>query len=251
MRSRIDHVHSNRRVISLKDIEWSNTDRETKYFDVQIMPLLHNSTDELLGVKIVFTDVTRFKHLQQELVNANQELETAYEELQSTNEELETTIEALQSTVEELETTNEELQSTNEELQTMNEEMRDSSDELNRVNSFLESILTSLRSGVIVLSPELHILIWNYKAEDMWGLRFDEVFSKHFMSLDIGLPVERLKQPFRAILNSDIQNHELTVNARNRRGKSIECQIILTPLVNSTSKIEGIILLMEEHELKE
>lgn len=265
LRSRIDQVHSNRRSISLKDIEWSNPDRETKFFDVQIMPLLHNTTDELLGVKIVFSDVTRFKYLQQELVNANQELETAYEELQSTNEELETTNEELQSTVEELETTNEELQSTNEELetmneelqstneelQTMNEEMRDSSDELNRVNCFLESILTSLRSGVMVLNPELHILIWNYKAEDMWGLRFDEVFSRHFMSLDIGLPVEQLKQPLRAILNGNMQNHELTLTARNRRGKSIKCQIILTPLVNSNSKIEGVILLMEEHEIEE
>ncbi|AFY58999.1 PAS domain S-box [Rivularia sp. PCC 7116] len=262
LRSRIDQVHSNRRAISLKDIEWSTPERETKYLDVQIMPLMHNSTDELLGIKIILSDVTRFKHLQQELVHANQELETAYEELQSTNEELETTNEELQSTVEELETTNEELQSTNEELetmneelqssneelQTMNEEMRESSEELNRVNTFLESILTSLRSGVVVLSSELQILIWNRKAEDLWGLRFEEVFSQHFMSLDIGLPVEQLRQPLRAILNGERNSHELTLNARNRRGKSIECQIILTPLNNSKSNIQGIILLMEERE---
>jgi two-component system CheB/CheR fusion protein len=262
LRSRIDQVHSNRRAINLKDIEWSNPDRETKYLDVQIMPLLNESTDELLGVKIVFTDVTRFKHLQQELVHANQELETAYEELQSTNEELETTNEELQSTVEELETTNEELQSTNEELetmneelqstneelQTMNEEMRENTDELNRVNCFLESILTSIRSGVIVISPELHILIWNRKAEDLWGLRFEEVFSQHLMSLDIGLPIEKLRQPLKAILNQETEYHEIVLNARNRRGKTIECHIILTPLLNSSSNIEGAILLMEECE---
>ncbi|MEA5596145.1 CheR family methyltransferase [Rivularia sp. UHCC 0363] len=264
LRSRIDQVHSNRRAIYLKDIEWSNSDREIKYLDVQIMPLLHENTDELLGIKIVFTDVTRFKDLQQELVHSNQELETAYEELQSTNEELETTNEELQSTVEELETTNEELQSTNEELetmneelqstneelQTMNEEMRDNSDELNRVNCFLESILTSIRSGVVVLSPELHILIWNRKAEDLWGLRFDEVFSQHFMSLDIGLPIEKLRQLLKAILNKETEYHELTLNATNRRGKSIGCHIILTPLINSGTDIQGVILLMEECEKK-
>ncbi len=264
LRSRIDQVYSNRSQISLKDIEWFNLDCETNYFlDVQIIPLTHENTAELLGVKIIFSNVTRFKHLQQDLVSANQELETAYEELQSTNEELETTNEELQSTVEELETTNEELQSTNEELetmneelqstneelQTMNEEMRQSGDELNRVNSFLESILTSLRSGVVVVSPELHVLIWNRKAEDMWGLRFDEVFSHHFMSLDIGLPIEQLRQPLRAILNAETVNYELTLSARNRRGKSIECSIILTPLNNSTSDIQGVILLMEEQEL--
>ncbi len=266
LRSRIDQVHTNRHTVSLKDIEWFNPERETNYYlDIQIIPLTQENTDELLGVKIIFSNVTRFKHLQQDLVSANQELETAYEELQSTNEELETTNEELQSTVEELETTNEELQSTNEELetmneelqstneelQTMNEEMRQSSDELNRVNTFLESILTSLRSGVVVVSPELHILIWNRKAEDMWGLRFDEVFSNHFMSLDIGLPIEQLRQPLRVILNGDAISQEVILNARNRRGKAIKCQIILTPLNNSTTDIQGVILLMEERPQEE
>ncbi|WP_414620169.1 CheR family methyltransferase [Calothrix sp. CCY 0018] len=266
LRSRIEQVHNHRRTVALKDIEWFNAERETSYdLDIQIIPLVHENTDELLGVKIIFNNVTRFKDLQQNLVTANQELETAYEELQSTNEELETTNEELQSTVEELETTNEELQSTNEELetmneelqstneelQTMNEEMRESSNELNRVNGFLESILTSLRSGVVVLSPELHILIWNYKAEDMWGLRFDEVFSQHFMNLDIGLPLDKLRQPLRAILNGEKENYEFEINARNRRGKAIKCQIILTPLNNSTSDIQGVILLMEGHEQEE
>ncbi|KAB8335042.1 PAS domain-containing protein [Scytonema tolypothrichoides VB-61278] len=262
LRSRIDHVRTNRRPIILKDIEWPGTDRDMKYIDVQIMPLMDDNTDELLGVKIIFTDVTRFKNLQQELVHANQELETAYEELQSTNEELETTNEELQSTVEELETTNEELQSTNEELETMNEELqstneelqtineelRQRSDELNRVNGFLESILTSLRVGVVVLSPDLHILIWNRKAEDLWGLRFDEVFSKHFMTLDIGLPLEPLRQPMRTILIGDSEHYEVLLDARNRRGKAIQCQVICNPLLGSGSDIQGVIVLMEERE---
>ncbi|MEC4816361.1 MAG: CheR family methyltransferase, partial [Scytonema sp. PMC 1069.18] len=265
LRSRIDQVRTNRRAITLKDIEWSASDREMKYLDVQIIPLLDDNTDELLGVKIIFVDVTRFKNLQQELVHANQELETAYEELQSTNEELETTNEELQSTVEELETTNEELQSTNEELetmneelqstneelQTMNEELRKRSDELNRVNSFLESILTSLQAGVVVLSPDMHILIWNRKAEDLWGLRADEVFSQHFMSLDIGLPLEPLRQPIREILNQTSEYYEITLDARNRRGKAIQCQVICTPLLAAGIDIQGVILLMEEHELME
>mgnify|MGYP001793871369 CR=1 FL=1 len=262
LRSRIDQVRSNKCAVSLKDIEWLNSDRETKYLDVDIMPLVRDSTNELLGVKIIFSNVTRFKQLQKELLNANQELETAYEEIQSTNEELETTNEELQSTVEELETTNEELQSTNEELETMNEELqstneeletmneeiRQGSSELNRVNSFLESILTSMRSGVVVVSPELHILIWNYKAEDLWGLRYEEVFSKHLMSLDIGLPVQNLRQPLREILDGEMDDCELKLNARNRRGKTINCQIRFTPLINSKSDIQGVILLMEECE---
>jgi two-component system CheB/CheR fusion protein len=262
LRSPIDQVRSNRRAISLKDIEWSIAQSASRYFDVQITPLLDENIDELLGIKITFTEVTRFKQLQQDLVHANQELETAYEELQSTNEELETTNEELQSTVEELETTNEELQSTNEELetmneelqstneelQTMNEELRQRSDELNQVNTFLESILTSLRAGVVVLSRDLQILIWNRKAEDMWGLRFDEVFSKQLISLDIGLPIERLIQPLRAIITGESENYEVVLNAINRRGRAIECELICTPLQTSGSHIQGVILLMEQQQ---
>jgi two-component system, chemotaxis family, CheB/CheR fusion protein len=262
LRSRIDQVRTSRRAMTLKDIEFPTIEREMRYLDVQLAPLLDENSDDLLGIKIIFTDVTRFKQLENELLHSNQELETAYEELQSTNEELETTNEELQSTVEELETTNEELQSTNEELETMNEELqstneelqtineelRQRSEELNRVNGFLESILTSLRAGVVVLSQELEILIWNRKAEDLWGLRSDEVVLRHFMSLDIGLPLEPLKQPIRAILNGNSPNYELLLTARNRRGKTIQCQMILTPLIPVGSDIQGVILLMEEEE---
>ncbi|MGH7999636.1 MAG: PAS domain S-box protein, partial [Brasilonema sp.] len=262
LRSRIDHVRTNRRPITLKDIEWLCTDRDLKYLDVQIIPLMDDNADEILSIKIIFIDVTRFKNLQQELVHATQELETAYQELQSTNEELETTNEELQSTVEELETTNEELQSTNEELETMNEELQSTngelqtineklhqrSEDLNRVNGFLESILTSLRVGVVVLSRDLHILIWNRKSEDLWGLRFDEVFSKHFMSLDIGLPLETLRQPMRTIIIGESEHYEELLNARNPRGKAIQCQVLCSPLLGSAFDIQGVILLMEERE---
>jgi two-component system, chemotaxis family, CheB/CheR fusion protein len=261
LRSRIDQASTNRRTVILKDIEWSSAEQEIRHFDVHVIPLIDNSSDELLGVKIVFTDVTRFKQLQNDLVHANQELETAYEELQSTNEELETTNEELQSTVEELETTNEELQSTNEELETMNEELqstneelhtlndelRQRSDELVQVNSFLESILVSLQSGVAVLNQDLHIQIWNYRCEDLWGVRADEVKGRHFLNLDIGLQVEQLRQPIRYCLLGESPHPEVILEATNRRGKAILCKVTCTPLrALTTGEIQGVILLMEE-----
>ena len=264
LQSRINQVRNNHRTLNLKDIEWSTAEQETRYLNVQIMPLLDNNTQdkEVLGVQIIFNDVTHFRQLQNELVQAHQELETAYDELQSTNEELETTNEELQSTVEELETTNEELQSTNEELETMNEELQSTNEELqtineevrlrsedlNRVNSFLESILTSLRAGVVVLNPDYQIAIWNRKAEDLWGLRFEEVYLKHFMSMDIGLPLEPLRQPLRAVMTGESEQCEMMLSARNRRGKAIQCQVICTPLSRISGEIQGIILLMEDFE---
>jgi two-component system CheB/CheR fusion protein len=264
LRSCIDQAYTSRRIVTKEEVEWSTSLGETKYFDVQIIPLLNN-TNQTFGVKITFVDVTDFKHQQNDLVHANQELETAYEELQSSNEELETTNEELQSTSEELETINEELQSTNEELETMNEELQSTNEEfqtmneqlrlnsleLNRVNAFLQSILTSLRVGVVVISHELHILIWNRKAEDLWGVRADEVLSKHFMSLDINLPLEPFRQPLRAIVSGEIENHEVMLDAVNRRGRAIQCQVVSSPLLGSAGDIQGVIIIMEDREIEQ
>ncbi|MGB3205969.1 MAG: CheR family methyltransferase [Crinalium sp.] len=258
LRSQIDQVSAEHRPTTLSEIKWSTADGDIKYFDIKIIPLLNQQT--LLGVKIIFTDVTSYQKLQNELEHSNQELEAAYEELQSANEELETTNEELQSaneelettneelqsTNEELETTNEELQSTNEELQTLNQELLQRSSELNQVNLFLESILTSLHIGVVVLDDELCIHIWNYKATDMWGLRLDEVQGKHLLNLDIGLPLEQLRQPIKLCLSPDGIDQELVLNTTNRRGKSMECKISLIPVSHTHATFQGVIILMEE-----
>jgi two-component system CheB/CheR fusion protein len=185
------------------------------------------------------------------LQSTNEELETTNEELQSTVEELETTNEELQSTNEELETMNEELQSTNEELQTMNDELRVRSDELNQVNAFLENILTSLRGAVIVVDAELKILVWNQGAEELWGLREDELRGKNILGLDIGLAIERLKQPIRACLSGTKPHATLELEAINRRGKPFNCHVTITPLVTRARAIHGVILAMEDRPIVE
>jgi len=180
--------------------------------------------------------------------NPNEELETTNEELQSTVEELETTNEELQSTNEEMETMNEELQSTNEEIEATNTELRQRTDELNRAHAFLESILASLRTGVVVVNRNFNVLIWNHRAEDLWGLRVDEVQGQSFFNLDTGLPVQSLKDCIRGILNQQSEYEEVLLQATNRRGKAIQCRVICTPLRNTQREIHEGIVLMEERE---
>jgi two-component system CheB/CheR fusion protein len=259
LRSLIEQAARERRPVAVKDVEWQVLGREPRFFDVTIVPLLDGG-GRALGISVAFSDVSRIQELQVQLNRSRQDLETAYEELQSTNEELETTNEELQSTVEELETTNEELQSTNEELETMNEELQSSNeelqtineelrqrgDDLNRSNGFLESILTGMRSGVVVLDRELHVIAWNPRAEDLWGLRADEVRSQNFLNLDIGLPTEQLRAGIRACLNGDGDHMEHMVPATNRRGRAITCRVTATPLSGGNREIRGVILLMDE-----
>jgi two-component system CheB/CheR fusion protein len=259
LRSMIQEATGQHRAVARKDIPWPGESGETRYFDLEIVPLV-DSSGETLGAQISFTDVSRYRRLQEELERSKSELETAYEELQSSNEELETTNEELQSTNEELETTNEELQSTNEELETMNEELQSTneelettntelrvrSDELNTANAFLGSILSGLEVAVIVVDPKVQVLAWNHRAEDMWGLRSNEVQGRHLMNIDIGFPLERLRQPVRAVLAGESERAELAVDCLNRRGKSIRCSVRCTPLKAATNTLLGAILLMEE-----
>jgi two-component system CheB/CheR fusion protein len=175
-----------------------------------------------------------------------EELETTNEELQSTNEELETTNEELQSTNEELETMNEELHSSNEELETMNDELRHRTLELNDLNAFLEAILTTIGFAVAVLDREQHVQVWNSQAWDLWGLTSEEVEDKHLLSLDFGLPVEKLKPHLRATLAGESNREELVLDATNRRGKTFQCRVTLLPLgTGSDGNGAGVIVTME------
>jgi two-component system CheB/CheR fusion protein len=259
VRSLIEQAYAERRLVSRKGVEWVAGPGDACFLDIDVMPLV-TTRGALIGATATYMDVTRIVQLSEALQRTRDELETSYEELQSTVEELETTNEELQSTNEELETTNEELQSTNEELETMNEEQQSTNEELEAMNDelqrrteevthlnlFLESILTSVRIGVVVLNPDMRIQVWNRKAEDLWGLRSDEVVGEHFLNLDITLELEQLKHPIRQILSGEHAFNDSVQHTLNRRGKPLECKITMVQRNDGNKDIQGVILLMEE-----
>jgi two-component system, chemotaxis family, CheB/CheR fusion protein len=226
-----------------------------------VVPLVSRNSAPL-GALVVFDDVTRLASLRadletnrkdlqaayEELESTIDELETTNEELQSANEELQTTNEELQSTNEELETMNEELQSSNEELETINDELRDRTGELNQVNEFLEAILTSLGFAVAVLDKAQRVIVWNRGAEELWGLRSNEVVDQYFLSLDFGLRPERLAAGLRSVMSGGSAEERATLDAVNRRGRAILCEATVMPLTSRATDgaVQGAIVLMEE-----
>ena len=259
LRPLIDRVISENQPLMVPAVEMRTGDAKCTFLDVNIIPLNDNG-NKLIGVGLTFTDISRNKNLEEQLKNSTAELETTNEELQSTNEELETTNEELQSTIEELETTNEELQSTNEELETMNEELQSTNEELETINdeltlrtkelntskSFLETILGNLNVGVVVVDHDFRIQTWNSMAEDLWGMRSDEILGTSLLGLDIGLPVEHLKLPIRSVLDEKTDMQQVVLKAINRRGKSILCRVTLTPFTGGIKERRGVVLTMEE-----
>jgi two-component system, chemotaxis family, CheB/CheR fusion protein len=261
LRSALQEAQEQRRAVSLGRVRWRVGNHEDHVYEVQIMPLFAAGAQEVLGSSVTFSDVTAFAALDAQHRQVERELETAYEELQSTVEELETTNEELQSTNEELETTNEELQSTNEELETMNEELQSTNDELeamneaqsdratelDRANLFLEGILGSLGMAVVVLDQDQCIQLWNSSAADFWGLRDHEVVGTHFLALDIGLPVEQLKDAIREALADEPRANDQVLDAVNRRGRKFRARVRTLPLLDGgTLPYGGLLLISEE-----
>lgn len=263
LRTHVELAQTERRTVQVEDVGLTRGDGEHVTLQIRVRPLIDDDLGRpggVLGVAIAFHDVTETRRLSDDLRRADLALETAHEELQSTNEELETTNEELQSTVEELETTNEELQSTNEELETMNEELHSTNDELQTINdelqdrsgqldeanSFLESVLTGLHSGVVVLGADLSVRAWNGQAQELWGLRPEEALGRQFLSLDIGLPIEMLRPMIRKALSGEAGQQELGVAAVNRRGRSIGVRVLGSVLNGRDDVPAGVILMMEE-----
>jgi two-component system CheB/CheR fusion protein len=259
LRSMIEQAYKQGEAVIERGVERVGSGGQPQYFDVRVVPVRANGAD-WMGASVVFEDVTAYHDVERELDRSHQDLETAYEELQSTNEELETTNEELQSSNEELQTTNEELQSTNEEMETMNEELQSTNEELvamndelrertaelDRTNSFLTSILASLNLGVVVVDRELEVMLWNDAARDLWGLRADEVVGRSLISLDIGLPVERLLRPLRDLLGAKCEPGTIAVDAINRRGRPVACEVAYSCLSRDDGgAAEGVVLLMD------
>ena len=265
----LDRATAERRRVDVGRVGFRAPGGEERQLEITVIPLA-GADDTRLGHSIVFEDVTRFAALQAQLESDRRGLGAAYEELQSTvdelettneelhtaNEELQTTNEELHSTNEELETMNEELQSTNEELETTNDELRERTGELDSVNDFLESILTSLAVGVVVLDRAQKVQVWNRGAEDLWGVRPEEAVDRHFLGLDIGLQPERLAPSLRAVL-AGVSAREVTrIETVDRRGKPIVCVTTVVPLVSRNggpvpadgggSAVRGAIVLMED-----
>ena len=261
LRAYVEQAKVERRSARIQDVKWQQPGQETVWFEIHVNPLVEGEND-LLGVSIVYFDVTSTRALLDKIVQTNRQIEAAYEELQSTNEELETTNEELQSTVEELESTNEELQSTNEELETMNEELQSTNDALHTINdtlrecsgelddarSLLNSLINSVQLGLVVVDREMRVVVWNRGCEELWGLRADETTGTPLTSLDIGLSIESVRPLIgNAFVDGDSAG-ETVVDAVNRRGRPARVRVTCSSFRTTDDGIDGIggaVLLME------
>jgi two-component system CheB/CheR fusion protein len=241
----------------IRDVEW-NENVGVSHWDIRVAPLI--DAGDVLGVHLVFTDVSEKHLLGERLETVHRELSSAYEELQSQSEELETTNEELQSAVEELETTNEELQSTNEELETMNEELQSTNEELQTLNEelrertveidgangFLHSILEGIELAVVVVDTDYRVQLWNAGAEHLTGLRDFEAEGLLLLDIALELPVDELHGLLRKVLGQGAEQGELSAAVTNRFGKAAQRHLLASPLHQADGSVRGAVLTLSE-----
>lgn len=170
-------------------------DGRLQLVDIRVEPLAERSGEDRLYV-ILFTDrgpllsvdeaqgrvpasaASETLHLERELRDTKERLqslveeyETALEELRSSNEELLSVNEEMQSSNEELEASKEELQSLNEELNTVNGELSGKIEALDRANSDLHNIFEATQIPTVFLDRDLVIRSFTPGVADLFKIR--------------------------------------------------------------------------------
>lgn len=128
----------------------------------------------------------------------------------------------------------------------MNDELRHRTLELNDMNSFLETIMTTMGVAVIVVDRRQQVRIWNSQARELWGVTGEEAEDQNLFSLDIGLPVEQLRPQLKALLSGESEREEVVLEATNRRGKKFQCRVTCLPLGPASDEgPAGVIIMIE------
>jgi two-component system, chemotaxis family, CheB/CheR fusion protein len=123
--------------------------------------------------------------------------------------------------------------------------LRERSIELDDAKAFLKAVVGSIRMGLIVVDRDMCIVVWNRGCEQMWGLRSDETEGAPLQSLDIGLPLSDLRPMVGNALVDPAYSATANMAAIDRRGRTVNVQVLCTPFRGSDGSISGAMLLME------
>ena len=226
-------------------VPWPTSSGVLAWLDIHFVPVIDPGGAKE-GVALTFMDVSLTRRVHDELLQANRGLETAYRELQVTIEDLATTNEELSSTNTGLESMKAELQFNSDELESLGDQLRARTAELVAADDLLESMLVGRRNGLVVIDRGLRVSFWNDRSAELWGLRPHDASNRHFLNLDVGLPVEELRDPILAVLAGHSDRETADLDAVTRRGREFTCRVSVMPLSGRDRQIRGAIILTED-----
>jgi PAS domain S-box-containing protein len=111
---------------------------------------------------------------------------------------------------------------------------------------FIQSVVESLREGVVVLDPAGRIMAWNHAMESRYAIAASEVLGKPFLELFPNAAREPWSQRLRELLEGEIEEFtaEAVAHETLRRGRAI--QNLKGGLLRAGGRVAGAVLLIED-----
>ncbi len=192
-------------------------------------------------------EVRENAELKQELASVKEYLQAiieqqnaANEELQSANEEIRSANEELQSTNEEMQTAKEELQSANEELRTVNDELQARNQEVGRINDDFTNTLSSIKSPIVMLGPDLRIRRFTNAAGTLMNLIPNDL-GRAFADIKPIFDLPNLSEMLLDVIATvAAREHEL----QDRTGRWY--LVVMHPYRTADNRIDGVVLVLRD-----
>jgi two-component system CheB/CheR fusion protein len=190
-------------------------------------------------------------HLERELRDTKERLqslieeyETALEELKSSNEELVSVNEEMQSTNEEMEASKEELQSVNEELHTVNTELHSKVEALDRAHSDMANLFESSQIATVFLDRTLSIRFFTPAVSQVFNILPSDR-GRPLSDLNSSIPMPTLADDVKAVLSSGTPvelrvrsaagDMDLLVRAIPYRGQNHDAEGVVVTFIDVTA----------------
>src|SRR5688500_10757041 len=124
-------------------------------------------------------------------------------------------------------------------------QLRVKADEVDRMREFSENILESLNDGIAVVDRNDHIVRWNRRLEELYGIRHEGA---------VGRPLDQLVDSgFFEVLNSARREqpegaafYRVPLVTRHEPARRLLVNVATTPLRDSEGAIAGTILILED-----
>ncbi|MBL0702063.1 MAG: PAS domain S-box protein [Desulfosarcina sp.] len=131
------------------------------------------------------------------------------------------------------------------ELKDKNDSLKKNLEEKEEVKNFLNNVLESITTGVIVIDPDGYITTLNHAAEKITGFIFEKVKGRKFKILlgsgfmqDVDLDLNRLNT-----LNETL---EVETDFKKKYKEIININLSIAPVLKSGNTSDGIVLTMQD-----
>jgi two-component system, NtrC family, sensor kinase len=124
-------------------------------------------------------------------------------------------------------------------------QLRVKADELDRMREFSENILESLNDGLAVLNQDDHVVRWNRRLEELYGVRHEDAVDRPIARIFDDACLDTLRATRRDSPEGAVI-YRVPLTTRHEPARTLLVNMATTPLRDSDGAIAGTILVIED-----